>query len=50
MSAIFTPTGDKEFFTPFGPMMGYVRMPPTLVDYLNASMSEQLEDLSLIHI
>lgn len=46
MSAIFTPSGEKEFFTPFGPMMGYVRIPPALVAHLNASMSEQLEDHS----
>ena len=46
MSAIFTPTGDKEFFTPFGPMMGFVRMPPALVEHLNAAMSDQLEDHS----
>lgn len=46
MPAIFTPTGEKDFFTPFGPMLGYVRMPDALVDHLNATMSDQLADHS----
>ncbi|MBI1392184.1 MAG: hypothetical protein GC152_05510 [Alphaproteobacteria bacterium] len=46
MSAIYTPSQDKEFFTPFGPMLGFYRMPPDLVDQLNAKMSDQLADHS----
>ena len=44
MPAIFAPTGEKDFFTPFGPMLGYVRMPDALVDQLNGAMTEQLAD------
>jgi len=43
---IFKPTKDKEFFAPFGPVMGYFRMPETLVDQLNAAMSDRLNDHS----
>lgn len=46
MPAIYSPSGDKDFFTPFGPMMGYVRMPPDFVDQLNRSMASHLEDHS----
>ncbi|MEL6378685.1 MAG: putative 2OG-Fe(II) oxygenase, partial [Pseudomonadota bacterium] len=42
MTAIFTPEGDKEFFTPFGPMIGYVKMPDALVDQLNRAMADGL--------
>ncbi len=44
MPSIFTPSSDKEFFTPFGPMLGYFRMPPDLVDALNERMSAELKD------
>lgn len=46
MSAIFKPESEKEFFTPFGPMLGYCRMPPGLVEALNQAMREELEDHS----
>jgi hypothetical protein len=46
MSAIFTPSSDKEFYTPFGPMMAYYKMPADLVAYLNAAMSNDLADHS----
>lgn len=46
LPAIFTPTSDKEFFTPFGPMLGYARMPDMLVEQLNAAMSDELKDHS----
>ena len=46
MAPIFKPTKDKEFFAPFGPVMGYFRMPQTFVDQLNAAMNEQLDDHS----
>ena len=46
MSNIFTPSKDTEFLNPFGPTMGYYKMPPELVDNLNAGMSESLNDYS----
>ena len=46
MPAIYSPTGEKDFFTPFGPMLGFYRMPPALVDQFNAAMSDRLEDHS----
>jgi len=46
MAPIFVPKKDKEFFAPFGPVMGYFKMPPALVDQLNAAMSDQLQDHS----
>lgn len=46
MSSIYTPTEGKEFFTPFGPMLGHYRMPASLVDALNDAMSDRLEDHS----
>ena len=46
MSVIFTPEADKQFFTPFGPMMGYFRMPDGFVRQMNEAMSADLEDHS----
>ena len=46
MSALFQPTGEKEFFTPFGPLVGYFRMSDELVGQLNDAMSEALADHS----
>ena len=46
MAPIFKPDSDKQFFAPFGPMLGYYKMPAPLVDQLNALMSEQLRDHS----
>ena len=46
MAAIFTPQAGKEFFTPFGPMMGYFRMPDAFVDQMNAAMARELADYS----
>ena len=46
MSAIFKANTEKEFFTPFGPMLGYFRMPDTLVRDLNAAMGQHLEEYS----
>ncbi|WDI32368.1 putative 2OG-Fe(II) oxygenase [Hyphococcus flavus] len=46
MAPIFKPTKDKEFFTPFGPVMGYFKMPAAFVEQMNAAMSEQLADHS----
>ncbi len=46
MAPIFKPLKDKEFFTPFGPVMGFFKMPPAFVDQMNAAMSQQLADHS----
>lgn len=46
MPPIFKPSKDKEFFTPFGPVMGYYKMPMDFVDQLNAAMSDKLGDHS----
>ena len=35
-----------ELFAPFGPTMGYYRMPDELVDKLNSKMSDKLKDYS----
>lgn len=46
MATIFTPESDKQFFTPFGPMMGYFKMPDAFVAQMNAAMSDRLRDHS----
>ena len=46
MSIIFTPEKDVQLFAPFGPTMGYYRMPEELVDNLNSKMSDRLDDYS----
>ena len=46
MAAILTPQAEKDFFTPFGPMMGYFRMPEHFVEALNAALSRELVDHS----
>ena len=46
MSVIFKPEKDMELFAPFGPTMGYYRMPEELVDKLNSKMSDKLQDYS----
>ncbi len=46
MSAIFTPQAEKEFFTPFGPLMGFTRMPAGFVDEMNRAVTRDLEDHS----
>lgn len=46
MAAIFTPQADKEFFTPFGPLMGYCRLPDPLMQELNQAIGRDLEDHS----
>ena len=46
MATIFKPSSDKEFFAPFGPTIGYFRMPDNLVDYLNKAIKKKLEDHS----
>ena len=35
-----------SFFAPFGPTMGYFKMPPEMVEYLNKSMDKNLDDFS----
>ena len=35
-----------ELFAPFGPTMGYYRMPDDVVDELNDKMSTRLDDYS----
>ncbi|MEL6212877.1 MAG: putative 2OG-Fe(II) oxygenase [Pseudomonadota bacterium] len=46
MAPIFKPKSNKEFFTPFGPAMGYFKMPQETVDRFNAAMNDQLRDHS----
>jgi len=46
MAQIFSPKSDKEFFAPFGPVLGYYKLPAEVVDQLNAVMSEKLADYS----
>jgi hypothetical protein len=46
MSIIFTPEKDIQLFAPFGPTMGYYRMPNDVVDELNDKMSTRLDDYS----
>lgn len=43
---IFTPKSDKEFFSPFGPTVGYCKMPNELVIKLNESIDRNLRDHS----
>ena len=35
MSNIFTPKEDVQFISPFGPTMGYFKMPQEMVDQRN---------------
>ena len=46
MTVIYKPKKDMELFAPFGPTMGYFRMPDELVESLNSKMSDKLEDYS----
>ena len=46
MSIIYKPQKDLELFAPFGPTMGYYRMPDELVEELNSKMSDKLSDYS----
>ena len=46
MSIIFKPQKKMELFAPFGPTMGYYRMPDELVEKLNSKMSDKLKDYS----
>tara|TARA_B100000963_G_scaffold83787_1_gene71403 strand:+ start:133 stop:771 length:639 start_codon:yes stop_codon:yes gene_type:complete len=41
-------SNDKSpsFFAPFGPTMGYFKMPAEMVDFLNQSMEKKLDDFS----
>lgn len=44
---IYTPNSDKEFFSPFGPTVGYFKMPNHLVNKLNSSIDKDLKDHSM---
>ena len=46
MSVIFEPKKDIHLMAPFGPTMGYFRMPDELVNKLNDKMSDKLIDYS----
>ena len=46
MAEIFNPSADQEFFAPFGPVMGYFKMPDEMVTQLNAAMTDKLRDHS----
>ena len=43
---IFKPNNDQCFMAPFGPTMGYFKMPNEMVDYLNNSIDKKLDDFS----
>ena len=43
---IFKPNNDQCFMAPFGPTMGYFKMPDEMVDYLNNSIDKKLDDFS----
>ena len=46
MSKIYTPTEPMEFLAPFGPTMGYFRLPAQTIDALNGCLNDKLEDYS----
>ena len=46
MSVIYKPQKDMELLAPFGPTMGYFKMPTDLVEKLNNRMSDKLQDYS----
>jgi len=46
MSKIYTPTQDMEFLTPFGPTMGYLKLPDLAVAALNSCLNDKLVDYS----
>ena len=43
---IFKASQNKQFFSPFGPTIGYYKMPNNLVDTLNNNMTKDLVDNS----
>tara|TARA_Y100000991_G_C21811904_1_gene280065 strand:- start:7 stop:645 length:639 start_codon:yes stop_codon:yes gene_type:complete len=43
---IFSSDNSPNFFSPFGPTMGYYKMPKSMVDHLNKSMDKKLDDFS----
>ena len=43
---IFQTDKNPHFFAPFGPTMGYFKMPDNLVNFLNKSMDKKLDDFS----
>ena len=43
---IFKADKNLKFFSPFGPTMGYYKMPKSMVDYLNKNMDKKLDDFS----
>ena len=46
MSKIYKPTEPMEFLAPFGPTMGYFRLPAQTIDALNGCLNDKLEDYS----
>ena len=46
MSIIYEPKSEMEFIAPFGPTMGYFKMPDEFVEKLNSRMTDKLEDYS----
>ena len=46
MSIIYEPKNEMEFLAPFGPTMGYFKMPDELVEKLNSKLSDKLKDCS----
>ena len=46
MSNYYVPRKDTEMLSPFGPTMGYHKMPDDLVSYLNRKLDSCAEDYS----
>ena len=44
--SILNNKNSPSFFSPFGPTMGYFKMPGTLVEFLNNNIDKQLDDFS----
>ena len=44
--AIFKNDKSPNFFAPFGPTMGYFKMPTEMINFLNESMDKKLDDFS----
>jgi len=43
VAAVFTPRDEKEYFTPFGPLMGYFKMPAAFVAEMNRRLDDALD-------
>ena len=46
MPTIYKSQNEKEIFNPFGPPLGYFRLPSDVIDNMNQLMNKKLEDFS----